>query len=105
MVGQWPAETETQQKAAGMMPDRDEKPSMLQIALDHARQGYRVFPVIPNGKVPAVAGWNHQATTDPDFIKHWWTQRDPVIGVIRERDHNVGVLCGEDLTVLDIDVK
>lgn len=80
-------------------------PSMLDIALAHARQGMRVFPVVPGGKVPAIGGWNHRATSDPEVIRGWWSRKDKVIGVDRERDFNIGVATGHGVAVLDVDVK
>lgn len=70
-------------------------PRLLQ-ALAYAEAGIPVFPCVPGGKKPAIAGGFHSATTDPDIIRGWF--RD--IG-----DCNIGV-CPEDagLCVIDVDL-
>lgn len=77
-----------------------------QTKLDHALQlaqrGFRVFPLIENGKLPAIQGWPKKATTDPNQIKQWWGA-DPHTGW--RSDRNIGVLTGGGLAVLDVDNK
>ena len=68
----------------------------LDYALAHARQGFRVFPLRPNDKRPAIAKWPERATTEKETIEHWW---------IENPDYNIGVATGKGLVVLDIDVK
>ena len=36
----------------------------LEDALDYARQGWRVIPILPGSKRPALTRWTEQATTD-----------------------------------------
>lgn len=57
--------------------------SMLQIALDLARNGYYVHPLAPGDKMP-LAGGNgyHDATRDENMIGAWWKA---------EPDANVGI--------------
>lgn len=74
--------------------------SKLQAALAWARRGFKVFPLVPNGKEPVVAAFGTSATDDETIIQAWW--RDPVTQV--ERDYNIGVLT-TDIVVADIDVK
>jgi Bifunctional DNA primase/polymerase, N-terminal/AAA domain/Primase C terminal 1 (PriCT-1) len=74
---------------------RDVNPK-LNAALDLAeRRGLRVFPCVPGGKEPAIAGWQLFATTSPKQITAWWEQNP---------EYNIGVL-GDNLCVVDIDVK
>lgn len=72
------------------------RPSMLEAALDYARQGFRVHPLRPGTKVPMLPAWQTAATTDPESIATWWGLHPTA---------NVGIATGEasDLWVLDID--
>lgn len=67
----------------------------LSAALNYASRGLPVFPVVPRGKIPAVARGFHAATTNPATIRRYWT--DP--------DRNIGIPTGapSGLWVLDID--
>jgi hypothetical protein len=53
--------------------------------LDHAlalgARGFKIFPVVPGGKLPAVKGWQAHATSDPAGIRALWTNPDFNIGV------------------------
>jgi len=73
----------------------------LQTALRLAANGYRVFPLEPNGKTPAIAKWPAKATCDAATVERWW--RDPVLGW--EADWGVGVATGRGLFVVDVDAK
>lgn len=77
-------------------------PSLLDSALQLAAQGFRVFPLTPGGKTPALAtDWKAIATTDPERIRAmWW---DPVMGV--DQPYNIGIATGQGLVVLDVDMK
>ncbi len=67
---------------------------MLLAALDHARRGWRVFPLRPGDKRPAVKEWEARATTDPERITRAW-QAGPF---------NIGIATGPSgLVVLDLD--
>ena len=37
-----------------------------------ASRGWAVFPLAPGTKRPAIKGWEHRATTDPERIKSCW---------------------------------
>jgi hypothetical protein len=69
--------------------------SRLDCALRLAAQGFRVFPLKPGEKTPAVANWPKRATRDEKQIQWWWKQSD----------YNIGVACGRGLMVLDYDMK
>lgn len=73
----------------------------LATALALAKRGFRVFPLEPDGRVPAITRWPERATTDPATIERWW--RCPIMGW--EADWGVGVATGGDLVVVDLDVK
>jgi len=75
--------------------------SKLAAALEWARRGFPVFPLIENTKLPLWAdSWVTTATTNEAAIRSMWT--DPVMGY--ERDYNIGCLCN-DYVVVDIDTK
>ncbi len=68
----------------------------LEDALDYARQGWRVIPILPGSKRPALTRWTEQATTDSATIKEWWDGHD---------DYGVGIATGptSGFWVLDVD--
>lgn len=68
----------------------------LEAALEYAKKGWHVFPCVPGGKEPAVAGGFKTATTDKAQINWWWTKNP---------DYNIGIATGavSNLVVLDID--
>jgi hypothetical protein len=68
-----------------------------QAALGYAHKGWRVVPIIPNQKRPAINQWQHQATTDPTTIDQWWEGKHTGCGV--------GIATGQasGIWVLDID--
>lgn len=67
----------------------------LNAALDHARAGFQVFPLVPNAKTPLIANWQNLATSDESQIRQWW-QSEP--------NANPAILT-ERLVVLDIDPR
>lgn len=67
-----------------------------------AQRGFRVFPLVINGKTPALqADWRKLATTDPDKIRRLWT--DPVFE--SEIDFNIGIALDQNTLVVDVDVR
>lgn len=72
--------------------------TFLEAALRLARAGYRVFPLIANGKTPALKEWQTIATTDPAKVRAWWSNRSYA-------DCNIGVATGDGLVVVDCDTK
>lgn len=72
-------------------------PSKLEHALDLARRGFRLFPLIRGGREPAIKGWPEKATTDEATLRAWFG--DEVFA------HNIGVATGDGLVVLDVDRK
>lgn len=80
--------------------------SKLQAALELARAGYFVFPLLPGKKTPAIPGFPSRASRDEKVISDWWT--DPVMG--GEQGYNIGISTtvfgeGQRLLVLDVDKK
>ena len=66
-------------------------------ALNYAREGYYVFPVVPNGKTPLISENLKQSSIDIPQITEWW-KRYPFA--------NIGLDCGKSgLIVLDIDPR
>ena len=81
-------------------PDRKVMAVLLMKALMLASQGFRIFPLIPGGKTPAIMDWPDRATTSPLVIRQWWS----------EREFNIGIACGRPkdgvgryLVVIDYD--
>jgi len=85
----------------------------MESALALAGRGFRVFPLLPGRKPPAVEGWQAMATTNEERIRQWWSDRaDLCIGFTKDgrevyanAHFNVGVACGNGLLVVDADVK
>lgn len=74
---------------------------MIDLALHHTRAGYRVFPLLPDRKVPAIAkrdGGNGclDATTNIETIERWWRAYP---------NANVGIATGRGLLVIDVDPR
>lgn len=76
----------------------DEKSKLHKAALEYAKDGIPVFPVVPNGKKPLSDNGFKDATTDPSVINGWWTQYP---------DANIGIPTGEITSwfVVDVDNK
>jgi hypothetical protein len=64
------------------------------VALRLAALGYRVFPVKPLSKEPAIVRWQDAATTDAVTIESW-AKTHPT--------GNVGIVGGDGLLILDAD--
>jgi hypothetical protein len=72
------------------------EPSMLDKALEWAKQGYNVFPCAVGKKTPACPNGLYDATTDPERIRELW------------HDPNFNIGCAPDKSgcfVLDVDRK
>ncbi|GAA1423071.1 bifunctional DNA primase/polymerase [Catellatospora coxensis] len=64
-------------------------------ALHAAGRGWRVFPVTPDDKTPAVRAWEQRATTDLDRIRRCWSAGP----------FNIGLATGPSgLVVIDLDL-
>lgn len=68
-------------------------PALRPSALWYARQGWPVFPLAPNSKVPATQHGVKDATTNKEQIVNWWSQAD----------YNIGLATGVMFDVIDVD--
>ena len=69
----------------------------LSWALKLAALGFRIHPLAPNSKIPGSGdAWKADATTDPDMIRMWFTERP---------DINYLVEPPEGFAIFDIDMK
>ena len=61
-----------------------------------AERGWRLFPIRPGSKVPAISQWSQRATSDPDRLSRFFRAHPT---------HNAGIACGPSgLVVVDCDV-
>jgi hypothetical protein len=67
---------------------------MLEAAISYGSRGWRVFPVA--GKVPRLAAWPTQATTDAATLRRWWRTWPTA---------DLGIATGDGLVVLDVDPR
>ena len=69
----------------------------LDIALGYAAKGIPVFPVGKGkeGKAPLTQNGFHDASTDPEMIKAWWT---------RHPSAKIGMPCGRASKMLVVDI-
>lgn len=67
---------------------------MMEEALLFAGFGWRVLPLKPGFKLPAISAWPKRATTNAESIREWWSKW-PEAGI--------GILTGQGLAVLDVD--
>lgn len=74
----------------------DDDAPMLHWALAYAEAGLQVLPLRAGTKRPLTNRGLHDATSDLDRIRHWWSQI---------RHANIGILCGERIDVADFDVR
>ncbi len=59
----------------------DRRPSMLELAISYAADGFPVFPCCPATKKPFSPHGFHDATTDEAMIRRWWKNNpDAMIG-------------------------
>ena len=69
---------------------------LIATAVNMAEQGYAVFPLVEDGKVPSIkANWREISSSDPAFVAAGWPKGD-----------NVGIDTGKSgVIVVDVDVK
>lgn len=79
------------------------KPSKRDYAITLAESGFEIFPLEPNGKIPAHAGvnWRKIASSDPQRVAEMWT--DPVME--SELDYNIGIALDAETVVVDVDTR
>ena len=74
---------------------------MIDLALHYPRQGYRVFPLVPGGKIPLIAKERGgrgclDATLDANQIERWWGECP---------NANIAIGTGRGLLVIDLDPR
>jgi hypothetical protein len=70
---------------------------LLEAAQAWAHRGVPVLPTWPEGKAPLTRRGVHDATTDPDVLRRWWT---------RWPDANLAIATGAPgPDVLDVDIR
>lgn len=69
--------------------------SFLDAALEYAKAGLPVIPLVPRNKMPRLRGWREQATTAVDTLRAWWGEQP---------DSNIGLAVPPGHVVLDVDV-
>jgi len=83
---------------------------MLDKALALASRGFRVFPCVPNTKLPTITDWPNKATTDEATIRDWWSGKCVVTtkagkNLKLKKNCNIGVAPGLNYIIVDVDVK
>lgn len=75
-------------------------PSAGAVAYACSQLGFRVFPLVPHSKRPAIEGWKTRATNDVDQVREWWAGGEFT-------GYPVGIATGPDsgIFVVDIDRK
>ena len=68
---------------------------LLKAALDYARIGWHVFPLLPGRKEPATSHGVKDATIDLFQISRWWSSG---------KEYNIGLACGRKSGVYVIDI-
>jgi hypothetical protein len=70
----------------------------LPTALEYANRGWRIVPIRPGEKRPALQNWTVTASKDPQQITDWFT--GPFA------DHGIGIATGPEsgIFVLDVDI-
>lgn len=80
--------------------------TFLEAAISLARQGFHVFPLVPNGKKPLIKNFPEVATRNEEIIRAWWY--DSVLEI--EQPYNIGISTtrfgdNESLIAIDVDNK
>ena len=88
-----PHDTTARPKTQDTISDRQ---SMLAHALRYALAGWRVLPLVANGKAPLTDHGVKDASSDPEQLGAWW-QRWPAA--------NIGLALGDDLVCFDVDLR
>jgi hypothetical protein len=72
------------------------KPPFLKAALDATRAKFRVFPVAPTSKVPAIKDWQANATSNAKTVKRLWRLHP---------NANIGIVTGGQAGLFVLDVE
>jgi len=69
--------------------------TLKQAALEYAKIGFRVIPLITKGKVPRIKNWQNDASSDLSTVELWWDKWP---------NANIGILM-DKIFVVDIDPR
>ena len=85
-------------KVGDKLVDKIEVPEeqKVNIAIELASKGFKVFRLVPNGKTPFRKGWQQEASSVPEEIKALWAEGPKC---------NIGISAGHGLIIIDLDVK
>jgi hypothetical protein len=89
------ASTRFEDTAAG-----GQAPSAGAVAYACSQLGFRVFPLVPGTKRPAIEGWKTRATADVATIRAWWAG-----GEFTGCPVGIATGPGSGVWILDIDTK
>lgn len=67
---------------------------MIDLALEYAKEGIRVFPLYPKSKFPATKRGVLDASSDLDRVREWW-EPNPI--------QNIAIATGLQFDVIDLD--
>lgn len=74
-----------------------QSPDMKAAAVDYAKAGLFIHPLVPGEKRPLLDDWPNKATNEPAMVEEWWT---------RWPEANIGVHVGKSgLLVVDKDPR
>ena len=69
--------------------------SLKEAAIDYARMGWRIHPLVDKGKTPRLKAWQKKATTNEEIIENWW---------LKWPKANIGIATGEESGIFAVDV-
>ena len=75
--------------------------NFLDVALNLARQGFRLFPLPSGKKAPPPLGWQKIATTDSALVEQWAAVTPGGFFV----QPNIGIATGNGILVVDVDPR
>lgn len=67
--------------------------SLLDKALDYAKEEIKVFPMFQTSCIPAIESWNDDASDDVNQIMGWWNHNS---------NYNIGLRTGHGLIIIDV---
>ena len=73
--------------------------SKLEAAIELGSLGFYLFPVVSDGKKPAIKGWQEAATRNQIAFYDWFVAEDLNIGISTSKFREI-----EALLVVDVDV-
>jgi hypothetical protein len=80
--------------------DTDTPKDKREMAISLAERGFRVFPLVVDGRKPAIDKWPERASDDPAIVARFWSDDTGA-----PKHYNIGIATGRGLVVLDFDCK